>query len=386
MAYLPFRIFHLYNLLNGYAEQTLPADLFIYQFFKSHKALGQQDRAFIAETFYGLIRWKSLVDSLTEHSLDWEVRINTYLNADLKRLSFDESIPLLDRISFPQDLFECIVRSHGQEKAIELCRLCNYPAPTTIRVNTLKINRDSLFDLWKGTYDISLCKLSPTGILFHKKINFFSLEEFKKGFFEVQDEGSQLLAYMVQAKPGDQVLDYCCGSGGKTLAFAPSMEGKGQIFLHDVRAHALVECRKRLKRAGVQNGQIVHADDETRLSKLKKRMDWVLVDAPCSGTGTLRRNPDMKWKFDLEMLERLAGLQRQIFERALSFLKPGGKIVYGTCSILKEENEQQIEHFIKTYNLQLVGAPFESLPSEGGMDGFFGAVLQKNLSTGKLNT
>lgn len=377
MTYLPFRIYHLHNLLVGYAEQTLPVDLYIHHYFRTHKALGSQDRGFIAETFYGLIRWQELIDYVTKGSTDWEVRIKAYLDADIKQLSLDTAIPLLARISFPKELFDVIVNSYGEDKAIELCRICNFPAPTTIRANTLKTTREDLFDKWKGIYDISLCKVSSTGIIFHKKINFFELDEFKKGLFEIQDEGSQILAHMVQAKPGDLVLDYCSGSGGKTLAFAPLMQSKGQIFLHDVRIHALFECRKRLKRAGIQNSQIVHEEDVARLNKLKKRMDWVLVDAPCSGTGTLRRNPDMKWKYEPSTLQRLVGLQRQIFERALSYLKTGGKIVYGTCSLLKEENQQQIEHFIKTYDLQLVGTPFESLPIMGGMDGFFGAVLER---------
>jgi len=111
--------------------------------------------------------------------------------------------------------------------------------------------------------------------------------------------------------------------------------------------------------------------------KLKKKMDWVLVDAPCSGTGTLRRNPDMKWKFESQMLTRLVGQQRMIFEKALSFSKPGGYIVYATCSILKQENQQQLEHFLATYPVQLEGEPFQTLPTRGGMDGFFGVVLKR---------
>lgn len=377
MAYLPFRIFHLHNLLTGYTDQTLPVDLYIHHYFKAHKALGSQDRGFIAEAFYGLIRRQSLIDYLTDNSKDWEVRIKAYFDEDINKLSHDTSIPLLARISFPEDLFEAIARSHGPEKAAEICRTCNFPAPTTVRVNTIKISRDELFKRWKDVYDISLCSASATGIIFHKKISFFSLEEFKKGYFEVQDEGSQLLANLVQVKPGDQVLDYCSGSGGKTLAFAPFMESKGQIFLHDIRPRVLSEAKKRLKRAGVQNAQIIDAEETLRLNKLKKRMDWVLVDAPCTGTGTLRRNPDMKWKYESAMLQRLVGQQRQIFERALSFLKPGGKIVYGTCSILNEENRGQIDHFMKAYDLQLVGDPFECIPTPGGPDGFFGAVLER---------
>lgn len=377
MPPIPFRTYHLMQIMNGLTNQTLPVDLYIHHYFRANKALGSQDRGYIAETLYGLIRWKSLIDYLTNNSSDWEVRIEAFQNADLEALSKDPTIPLLYRISFPQELFNAVESSHGHEQAVNLCLTCNYPAPTTIRVNTLKISRDELLNRWKNQFEVSPCKLSSTGIVFHKKINFFSLEEFKSGYFEVQDEGSQLLADLVAPEPGMQVLDYCSGSGGKTLAFAPRMGSKGQIFLHDIRQHALMEARKRLKRAGIQTAQIVHADCKTKLDKLKKKMDWVLVDAPCTGTGTLRRNPDMKWKFETAMIERLTGLQRQIFERALSFLKPQGKIVYGTCSILKEENWDQISHFMKVYDLELAGTPFESLPTPGGMDGFFAAVLKR---------
>lgn len=377
MQHLPFRYHHLHAILAGYSAQDLPLDLHIHQYFRAHKALGSTDRGFIAETLYGLIRWQGLIDHLTDGNRDWEERLKTLLQNDLMALSNDSDIPLPARVSFPAELFDSMVASHGLEKAIDLCRICNCPAPTTIRVNTLKISREELFKEWENLFEISLCPNSPTGIIFDKKISFFGLDEFKKGFFEVQDEGSQLLANLVQPKPGDQVLDYCSGSGGKALAFAPQMQSKGQIFLHDIRTHALAEARKRLKRASIQNAQIVHSDDSARLKKLKKQMDWILVDAPCSGTGTLRRNPDMKWRFDNAMLQRLTGLQRQIFEKALSFLKPNGKIVYGTCSILKEENQEQMDHFVKTYGLKVVGDPFQSLPSHGCMDGFFGVVFER---------
>ena len=185
-----------------------------------------------------------------------------------------------------------------------------------------------------------------------------------------------MLAQLIQVKPGQQVLDYCAGSGGKTLAFAPMMQGKGQIYVHDIRPFALQEARKRLKRAGVQNHQIL-LPTSPHLAKLKKKMNWVLVDTPCSGTGTLRRNPDMKWKFDEEMLARLVGQQRMIFEKALSFLHPNGRIVYATCSLLKEENQAQVNHFLTTYSLAVEDDLFQTLPTLGGMDGFFGVVLKR---------
>ncbi|HEY4832902.1 MAG TPA: RsmB/NOP family class I SAM-dependent RNA methyltransferase, partial [Waddliaceae bacterium] len=246
--------------------------------------------------------------------------------------------------------------------------------PTTVRVNTLKITRDEMLVKWQKEYDVSPCKLAPHGIIFHKKIALFALPEFKEGLFEVQDEGSQLAAELVRVEKGQQVMDYCAGSGGKALAFAPRMQHSGQIYLHDIRASILQECRRRLRRAGIQNAQIA-INEDAKLKKLKKRMHWVLVDIPCSGTGTMRRNVDSKWKFTSDVLNRLLGQQRLIFEKALSYLCPGGRIVYVTCSILSSENQEQVHYFMKTYNLEMEGLPFQSLPSEEGMDGFFGVTL-----------
>lgn len=371
---IPFRQHHVITLLNGYDAQNLPLDLFMRNYFKVHKAIGSKDRAFIAETSYAMVRWKGLLDHLCDSEPTWEKRLNAFSGPIFETAKRDETLPTHIRLSFPKILFDLIANTHGSKGAERICSISNQPAPTTVRVNTMKISRDELLRSWSDKYDVRPCPKSLSGIVFAKRINFFELPEFKQGLFEVQDEGSQLLADLVEAKPGDLVLDYCAGSGGKTLAFAHKMENKGQIYLHDIRKHALIDCKKRLRRAGIQNAQIVHADEE-KLKKLKKKMDWVLVDAPCTGTGTLRRNPDMKWKFDDGIVQRLRGQQRMIFEKALSFLKPGGKIVYATCSLLKEENSEQIAHFMKTYGLKLYGEPFESLPEEGGMDGFYGAVL-----------
>jgi 16S rRNA (cytosine967-C5)-methyltransferase len=370
-----FRDHHLLALLQVYDEKKLPLDLTISQYFKDHKALGSKDRALIAETLYTLLRWKGLIDFFIEDP-NWEKRLYTLKNLDIKKESQNPLIPKHIAISFPEFLYRLISKSYPEPKATELCLISNYPAPTTIRVNTLKISREELLKKWEHQFDISPTLYSKDGIVFHKKIAFFTLPEFKEGLFEVQDEASQLLSQLIQVKKGEKVLDYCAGSGGKTLAFAPKMEMSGQIYLHDIRKHILLEAKKRLKRAGIQNAQVIQSDSPY-LSKLKKQMDWVLVDAPCSGTGTMRRNPDMKWQFNEEAFQRLLGQQRSIFEKALSFLKPNGKIVYATCSILNEENENQVDHFLKTYNLKLHEPLFKTLPSEGGMDGFFGAVFTR---------
>jgi 16S rRNA C967 or C1407 C5-methylase (RsmB/RsmF family) len=375
-AKIPFREFHLYQLLEDYTLDNLPLDLAINRYFRAHPALGAKDRPYIADTAYALIRWQRLIDHFSP-STSWPDRAETFFSMDLEQLQHDETIPLSVRLSFPSFLFDLIIANHGIEKGSAICWASNFPAPTTVRANALKITREELINRWKEQYEVSPTLHSPYGIVFHKKLNFFQLPEFKEGLFEVQDEGSQLLGLLVDTKPGELVLDYCAGSGGKSLAFAPLMQGKGQIYLHDIRPWALQDARQRMARGGVQNYQLLQ-HDSPHLSKLKKKMDWVLIDAPCSGTGTLRRNPDMKWKFDDEVLQRLIGQQRMIFEKGLSFLKPGGKIIYATCSILKEENQSQVEHFQRVYGLEQENESFHSVPEIGGMDGFFGVVLKRN--------
>ena len=373
-----FRTYHIIALLNAYTQETLPLDLLMHQYFRNNKAIGSKDRAVIADTLYGMVRWKGLLDHLCIKPATWEQKLQRYRAIECARYASDPSLPQHVRLSFPKQLFECLVESHGIEKAASLCLISNSPAPTTVRVNLMKTTREEMLALWGPQYSITPCLHSDTGITFLKKINFFTLPEFQEGKFEIQDEGSQLIGQLVKPLPGQQVLDYCAGSGGKTLAFAPRMEGKGQIFLHDIRPNVLIEAKRRLRRAGIQNAQVISPAEESKLKRQKKQMDWVLVDAPCTGTGTMRRNPDMKWRFTSEMVKRLAGQQRMIFEQALSYLKPDGRIVYATCSILAEENQRQVEHFIQTYGLSFEGDPLQILPSSGGMDGFYGAVLKKN--------
>lgn len=373
---IPFREHHLLQLLEQYEQDSLPLDLFMRNYFHAHKALGSKDRGFIAETTYALVRWKGFLDFLANPEPSWEKRLAIFLSERFEQAKLSPKIPLYIRVSCPKFLFDKLVEAYGLEQAAELSLINNTAAPTSVRVNALKTTREALLEQWSSMYEVIPCREAPYGITFQRRINFYELPEFKQGLFEVQDEGSQLVAALVQAEPGQQVFDYCAGAGGKTLAFAPQMRNLGQIHLHDVRKHALEDCRKRLRRAGIQNAQLVF-QDESKLKKLKKRMDWVLVDAPCTGTGTLRRNPDMKWKFDEAMLKRLVSQQRVIFEKALSFMKADGRIVYATCSLLKEENEEQVEHFLQTYQLELSQPSFKCLPSLKGMDGFFASVFKR---------
>ncbi|MBN4067319.1 RsmB/NOP family class I SAM-dependent RNA methyltransferase [Simkania negevensis] len=375
---IPFRHHHLFTIFALWdATPSLPLDRLLYSYFRAHKAIGSKDRKFLSETVYGIVRWRGLIDHLIgPRQLFWPARYECYKELDTDEIIADEAIPAHIRCSCPRLLFDRLAGQYGIERAIELCLVSNQQAPTTIRANLLKTTRGKLLQRLSSSWRVEPTKQSKEGIRFAERANFFQLPEFKEGLFEVQDEASQLVASLVNALPGEHVLDYCSGSGGKTLAFAPGMEGRGQIYLHDIRLRALQEAKKRMQRAGVQNVQFVRPDSKT-LGKLKKRMDWIMVDAPCSGTGTLRRNPDMKWRYTDEMLERLIGQQRIVFERALGFLAPHGKIIYATCSILAEENERQVDHFLKAYSLKLVGEPFRSLPQTGEMDGFFAVTMEK---------
>lgn len=374
---LPFREFHLTQLAKDYKEKNLPLDLLVHQYFKAHKALGSKDRAFLAEAIFSLAKWRSLLEVM---GISDPLEAVVFLDSEKFTQALENSdIPLHDRFSCPEELFKLLLEAYGEDQAVELCRTFNTKAPVTIRANTLKTTRDALLKQLSGAYEVEPTAQSENGITFKNKVHFASMPEYTQGLFEVQDEGSQLIADMMQVQPGQQVLDYCAGAGGKCLAFAPRMQNKGQIFLHEVRGTVLGEAKKRLSRAGIQNAQAASSDDP-KWKKLKKKMDWILVDAPCSGTGTLRRNPDMKWNFNEEDLNRVVGQQRTIFEKALSFLKPGGRIVYATCSILPQENERQAEHFMKTYGLEMVGTPLKTLPTVGGMDGFYAITLTQTPS------
>ena len=372
----PFRHHHLLTLLAQFDEQTGPLDGFLRLYFRQHKAIGAKDRKEITETAYALIRWRGLLDHLGRSlsGLPWEQRLSAFLQNPPESYLDQESIPLHIRCSFPQPLFDRFAASHGLEETRRLCLVSNEKAPFTIRANALKCTRDQLLEKFAGRYPVEPCQLSPTGIRFLQRVDLLASDEYRDGLFEIQDEASQCVSRLIASKPGQHVMDYCAGAGGKALAIAPLMENRGQLFLHDVRSHILVEARKRLRRAGIQNAQFLDAE-EPHLKKLKKRMDWVIADVPCSGTGTLRRNPDLKWKLTEETLNSLVGQQRNIFEKALSFLRPDGRIVYTTCSLLHEENEEQVAHFQKVYNLKVDGESFSSLPRSGEMDGFFGVVL-----------
>lgn len=344
-------------------------------YFRSHKSLGSHDRKTIGDQVYALVRWQSLFDVI-DLETNFSKRLHFLKQKPINEWKKEEKLPLFCRLGLTPYLWNTLSQCYGPKTAEHLADVFNSPGPIFVRANLHKTTREELLRLWEGKFSVKPVSQSPAAIAFSKREPLFSLPEFKQGLFEVQDLGSQLVADLLDVKPGSRILDYCGGSGGKSLAFAPRMKGKGEIYLHDIRASALKEAALRFRRAGVQNASILPADHPT-LKKLILKMDWVLVDVPCSGSGTLRRNPDMKWKIDEEMVTRLKGTQAAIFSEAYRYAKSGGRIVYATCSIFPEENEAQVESFLRQYDLELEKPPLKLLPEKEGSDGFFAAVFIK---------
>lgn len=351
----PFRKHHLLQILTLHDASRLPLDGLLRKYFREHSAIGAEDRRTICEKLYRMIRLRGRIDFHLSHPISWENR----LEASTEILP---TMPPHVQVSFPKFLFEKIREAYGEAKALELCHVLNEVAPTTGRVNPLKTTRDQFI---QDTPGLKPTAYSPLGFIFEKKPNIFAMPAFKEGLFELQDEASQLVAFEMDPKKGDHVLDYCAGAGGKSLGFAHKMEGKGRLYLYDIRPYALEEAQKRLARAGIQNASLWAPSGQ--------KMDWVLLDAPCSGTGTLRRNPDLKWRLTPESIDNLKKEQRAIFASAFPHAKK--YIVYATCSLLPEENEEQVRFFLDNYPITLVKPYLKTLPSSGGMDGLFAATF-----------
>jgi 16S rRNA (cytosine967-C5)-methyltransferase len=285
---------------------------------------------------------------------------------------------------------------YGEEETEDILKSLNLQAPLTVRVNTLKTNRDRCREeLLKQGIETASTPLSPFGLHVLKRMNVFSLAVFRNGWFEVQDEGSQLLPYFTDPKPSDKLLDVCAGAGGKTLEFAALMKNRGEIYATDINSRRLDELRRRVKRSGAQN---VRALEIRSVEELRRRFtgffDIVFIDAPCSGLGTIRRNPGMKWTVSEHTVREVTEKQRSILLSCAPLVRNGGRVVYATCTVLNAENEEQIENFLSTHSeFELIGSRkalqmlndkkgvagdyIKLLPHVHGTDGFFCAVLQK---------
>lgn len=373
----PFRKRHLLNAFNFYTESFLPLDAALRDYYRGNRSLGSHDRKIISQCLFDLVRWQGRLDAVASKPVSLEKRLDLLIAGGGKPPAMREGEEYPPHIvhSFPKDLFDTLVADYGLARASSLCKASNTQAPITVRTNTLRITREKLIEKFKEIgFNAKPTPHSPWGVILSKREPLANLDAFQEGLFEIQDEGSQELALFTEARKKMHVLDFCAGSGGKSLAMAQMMENSGQLYLHDIRESALKNSTKRLKRAGVFNAQTCSPGT---LEPLIGKMDIVVVDLPCSGTGTIRRNPDMKWRFSKEWLKELQLTQIEIATLAAKYVKPGGKLIYMTCSLLKDENERQIEKLKHLLNADPIHREFSSAPDLPGRssDGFYGACL-----------
>jgi 16S rRNA (cytosine967-C5)-methyltransferase len=348
---------------SGAADRTVSA------YFRSHPNLGQRDRAFIAEAIYAALRRKRSLaaaagsDSARALVLAALVRVLGYSGRSLDealsehdreliaslRAAKPDQMPLAVQADLPDWLWEKLVADHGEPEAMRIARSLAEPAPLDLRVNLARIPReDAHLQLTSAGIEATATPFSPAGLRAKGKpaINKHAL--FKEGLVEVQDEGSQLLAYLLAPRRGEMVADFCAGAGGKTLAMAMLMRSSGRLYAMDVSAKRLAALTPRLRRAGISNvhPMVLDTENDDRVKRLAGKLDRVLVDAPCTGFGTLRRNPDLKWRQGPDAVAQLAEKQSRILASAARLLKPGGRLVYATCSLLTEENEAIADQFV----------------------------------------
>ncbi len=431
------------SILSVIGTVKVPMDTVIGDYMRQRRYIGSKDRAYIAEHVYMCMRHKARFAWLIEKAggdaptprlqmvccllyLDGRAQKDveklfdgSKYGADplsseeaaclekLSRFTLDEpDMPDLVKAEFPAE-YELQLRAVFGEDLPAQARAMLEPATLDLRVNTLKKTRDEVMDsLAQNDVVTEKTSYSPCGLRVQEKTYLSKTKAFSKGWIDIQDEGSQLIALATGAEPGNQVLDYCAGAGGKTIALANMMEGKGRIIAMDNDERRLDRSRARFKRSGVSDNIEVRPLTENRHKKWLRRQkgtfDVVLCDVPCSGSGTWRRNPDMRWINYGPDLDALYEVQAEILEKVVDTVKPGGKLVYATCSLFREENEDQIERFLKSHDdfelldvsnhwpdgviSPVVGPYMRLTPKDHNTDGFFAAVMQRksNSETEKM--
>ena len=376
------------------------ADKVVAQILKSDKRWGSRDRGFIAETTYEIVRWKRLYAAIanTQEPLNrqdfWRIfavwaTLRGYILPDWKSLSGTPTRRIKGKFeelrqerkyreSIPDWLDELGCNALGDKKWTKEMEALNTMAPVVLRANALKTLPKLLSNaLLEEKIKTQTVSKYPDALILEERANVFSTETFLKGWFEVQDASSQSVAPFAQVSSGMRVIDACAGAGGKTLHLAAILENKGQLIALDIHNYKLRELKRRAKRAGAHNIETRHIDNNKVIKKLHNSADRVLLDAPCSGLGVLRRNPDAKWKLNPDFIDRVILEQQKILTQYAYMVKPGGKLIYVTCSILPQENEDQIAKFKMTdigkeYTLE---KEQHLWPSVNGFDGFYMARL-----------
>jgi 16S rRNA (cytosine967-C5)-methyltransferase len=418
------------DLLHEVDSVARPADAVVSDWFRARRFIGDKDRGPISETLYALLRhharlgwwlakhghkdtprsrllaYLALVRGQTRDQIDGlfngERHAPDVLTDDERTLLSKLQGSAIDHPDMPDDVRgECppwaadaLRKRFGGDFAREMDASLA-PPPLDLRVNSVKSTREIMLGALRGLgLDAEPCRMAPFGIRIEKRPSLSGLPMLKDGEVEIQDEGSQLVAMLVGAKPGERVVDFCAGAGGKTLAIAAQMNNRGRVIACDVLANRLKRSTERFRRAGLHNIQTQPLASETDkwVKRHKGTFDRVLVDAPCSGTGTWRRNPDARWRMLGPGLEALLPLQARILASAARLVRPGGRLVYATCSMLAEENEEQVAAFLAAHPAFRV-VPLKEVapeitdsahpdylsltPARHGTDGFFAAVMQR---------
>ncbi len=394
-------VFAVIDGLHEIFNEERYADKVVQKLLKRDKRWGSRDRSFVAETVYEIVRWKRLYAEIADvkepfsrENLwrifavwatlrgitlpDWKQIVPTPTRRIKGR--FDELSNIRKfKESIPDWLDQLGEKELGKKWSDEIHAL-NQQAPVILRANTLKISRDKLRSVLEDeNIDTEFIKGYQDALKLVERTNVFSTEAFKNGLFEVQDASSQLVADFLEVEPGQRVVDTCAGAGGKTLHLAALMQNKGQIIAMDIYGNKLKELKRRARRAGAHNIEPRVIETTKDIKKMHGKADRVLIDAPCSGLGVLSRNPDAKWKLQPEFLDTIRKTQSEILENYSKMVKPGGKLVYATCSILPSENQDQVTSFLS----KEAGKDFtllkdkKILSHQSGYDGFYMALLEK---------
>jgi 16S rRNA (cytosine967-C5)-methyltransferase len=380
------------------------ADRVIEFTFKRHRKWGSRDRRIFAESIYECVRWwrwfwhlaglrdeqHAQPDEITPERI---VRVwSAYWLLNGRELPRAEQMPLMNaaevqkrakakvsdaiRASMPDWLDARCTAELGVEWP-RLREALNEPAEVFLRVNTLKADRRTVREkMAEVGFEAEPVEDVPSALKLAQRQNVFSTAAFKEGLFEVQDAASQLIAPFLEVAPGMKVVDACAGGGGKALHLAAMMRNKGKIHALDIHAWKLAELKKRAARAGADIIETREIEGSKTIKRLAAHADRLLLDVPCSGLGVLRRNPDSKWKLSAAEVDRLVALQAEILENYARMVKPGGKLVYATCSILPSENERQVQAFLARHgDVWQLEAELRRNPAQGGFDGFYAARL-----------
>ncbi len=370
------------------------ADKVIEKILKSNPRWGARDRRFIAETIYDIVRWYRLFRELAhaEENEYWKLLAvwclwNKTEFPDWEELKGVDRKKVLARYeevkserkireSIPDWMDELGEREMGANWTSELEAL-NEEAAVVLRTNTLKISRHELQQQLEEEEIITEAPVEfPDGLLLEQRQNIFTRQAFKDGMFEVQDAGSQLIAPFLQVKPGMRVVDACAGAGGKALHLAALMNNQGRIIAMDTEEWKLTELKKRARRAGVGNIETRVIESSKTIKRLENSADRLLLDVPCSGLGVLKRNPDAKWKLTPDFIDRVRDLQQHILQDYSNIIKPGGALVYSTCSLLPSENDEQVKKFLQA-NLNFELEEEKSVMPSAGFDGFYMARIKR---------